>query len=466
MSKIGLFISYSHKDKEQYIPEILNYVNEQNCSKIEIWYDDKISPGNEWDEAIKSKLNSADIVLLLLSQSFLMSKYVKENELSVALKRHKSGACRVIPIFVRKCFLDNYPEIKDLQGLPRDMKFLSDMGEEKWGHYTEIVQQLNDIAYDIETNRNISDSIHNDGAKAASAKEIEQLSGKRKIFLSLPDSEEGKKKRRDLIIQVEGKIKYEGWPYEVVPGIVEAAELYKKSGEEMAGLLTAPINESLYSIHIITAENDLAGGINKIQYDIAQKHSDTSFFKRIVWLLNPDIKARLGKEVSMNPITTGDDYNNIFELIKSLDAEKEKMLNQLKKNFSLEKKVYMFYDFGKDHNNELRIKLKSKIEENEDLAVRFSMPNASLEKEREDLDKCEGGCIFYGATDPQWFVYRQSILLDAGYTLSKAICVDEPEIDRKIQRDISKNAFMVIKGQTDLDFGVKNFLDRLKNNLR
>ena len=463
MPKINLFISYSHKDKEQYIPEILSYINEQNCSKIDIWYDDKISPGNEWDEAIKARLNNADIVLLLLSQSFLMSKYVKENELSVALAKHKAGECRVIPIFIRKCFLDNYPQIKDLQGLPRDMRFISDMGEEKWSHYTEILQQLNDIAYEIETNRKIAASIHDDSEKAAPAKEIKQLSSNLKIFLSLPDSAEGKKKRMDFLIQVEGKRKYEGWPYEVVPGITDAVELYKKSPEEMTESLATLINESLYSIHIINSENDMAGGISKAQYDIAKKQSDTAFFKRIVWLLNADIKPKLGKEVSMDPIATGNDYDNIFELIKSLDADKEKMLNQLKKNFSQEKKVYMFYDFGKDHNNDLRIKLKSKIEENEDLAVRFSLPNTSLEKEREDLDKCEGGCIFYGATDPQWFVYRQSILLDAGYTLSKAICVDEPEIDRKIQRDISKNAFMVIKGQTDLDFGVKNFLERLKN---
>jgi len=464
MSKINLFISYSHKEKEQYIPKLLNYVNEQNCSKIDIWYDEKISPGNEWDDAIKDKLNNADVVLLLLSQSFLMSKYVRDNELEVAIKRHKSGACRVIPIFIRKCFLDNYPQIKGLQGLPRDMSFISDMGEEKWGYYTEIVQQLNDIAHDIETNRNISKSIIDKGEKAGSAKEIEQLSDKRKIFLSIPDSDEGKKKRRDFIIQVEGKIKYESWPYEVVPGILEAEELYKKSAEEIMQSVRSMLSKSLYSIHIITSEKDLAGGINKEQYDEAQKLvMDSPFFKSIVWLLNSEIKAQLDKKVSMNPITTGNDYDNIFELIRSLDTEKEKKLKELKKDFSLEKKVYMFYDFTKDHNNNLRIKLKSKIEENENMAVRFSLPNATLEKEREDLEKCEGGCIFYGCTDPQWFIYRQSILLDAGYTQSKAVCVDEPEIDIKIQRDVSKNAFMLIKGQTDLDFGVKNFLERLKN---
>lgn len=463
MSKINLFISYSHEDKKQYMPELLTYLNEQNCPKIAIWYDENISPGAEWDEAIKNKLNQADIVLLLLSQSFLMSQYVKEKELKISLQRHQNGECRVIPIFIRKCFLDNEIEIKSLQGLPRDMNFISDMGEEKWSHYTEIVQYLNDVANDILTNRNISKKASDEGTKAGPATQAEQLASKRKIFLSVPESEEGKKRRKNFIIQVDGKAKYEGWPYEIVPGITEASELINKNATEISATLGSIISDSLYSIHIITAETDLQAGINKMQYDLAKKQSESTFFKSIVWLADADIKAKLDKEVAMNPLVTGNNYEDIFDLIKSLDTEKEKKLNEMKRSFSPEKKIYMFYDFSKDHNNDLRIILKSKIEENENIAVRFSLPNVSLEKEKEDLEKCEGGFIFYGATDPQWFVMRQSVLLDAGFTRSKAVCVDEPEIDVKIRRDVSRNAFMLIKGRTDLDFGVKNFLDRLNN---
>ncbi len=465
MSKVSLFISYSHRDGEKYLPELLTYLNDQTCPRIDVWYDERISPGSEWDDAIKRKMDEADIVLLLLSQSFLMSKYIRENELSVALERHKAGACKVIPIFLRNCFLDNYPQIKALQGLPRDMRFLSDMGEERFDHYTHFVEVLNDIAYDLETDRSITDAKQQVNGKAAHAREIDDLSSKRKIFLSLPDTEEGRKKRKDFIIQVEGKIKYEEWPYEVVPGIQEAAALYKLPEAEMTVPLKALIGESLYSIHIVTSESDLAGGIGKMQYELAKQQRSATFFKSIVWLLDAGIKNRLDMEVSMNPVTTGNDYDNIFELIRCLDTEKDKMLVQMKKNFAPKKKVYMFYDFRTDHNNELRIQLKSKIEENENLTVRFSLPDPLLEKEREDLDKCEGGCIFYGATDPRWFAYRQSLLLDAGYTHSKAVCVDEPEIDKKIQRDLIKNAFTVIRGQTGLDLGLKNFLDQLNSTL-
>jgi len=465
MGNLNLFISYSHQESEPYITDLLKYLNEQNCSNINIWYDEKISPGSDWDDAIKNSLNSADIVLLMVSQSFLNSRYIKEKELSIAMKRHVSNQCRLIPIFTRKCFLDNYPEIKSLQGLPRNMNFISDMGEEKWRHYTEIVQHLNEIAFEIQTQRNISNSLFEDDAtKAGDAKTIEGLMKNNQIFLSIPSSEEGRKKRRDLIIQVEGKIKYENWSYEIVPGIKEAAEIMTRNEQETIQTLKATMSKSLYSIHIISSSDDLKKGLDQIQYDHARKLRETStFFKSIMWLLSSDLKASLDEEVTMNPIAVGNDYDNIFELINYLDSEKEKKIDQLKKSFSPAKKVYMFYDFMKDHDCDLRIKLKTKIEENENLTVRFSPPLSTLEKEKEDLDKCEGGFIFYGTADPQWFAYRQSILLDAGFTKSKAICVDEPEIDKKIDRDISKNAFITIKGKSDLDFGVKNFLERLQN---
>ena len=465
MGTLNLFISYSHEESEPYLADLLKYLNEQNCSGINIWYDEKISPGSDWDDLIKQRLNSADIVLLMLSQSFLNSRYIQENELSVAIKRHQSHECRLVPIFTRKCFLDNYPQIKSLQGLPRNMNFISDMGEEKWRHYTEIVQHLNEIAFEIQTQRNISNSLFEiDATKASDAKTIEGLINNNQIFLSIPSSEEGRKKRRELIIQVEGKIKYEDWPYAIVPGIKEAAEIMTWNEQETIQTLNDTMSKSLYSIHIISSSDDLKKGLDQIQYDQARiRRENSTFFKSIMWLLSSDLKSSLDEEVTMNPIAVGNDYDNIFELIKYLDSEKEKKINELKKAFSPAKKVYMFYDFAKDHDCDLRIKLKTKIEENENLTVRCSPPMSTLEKEKEDLDKCEGGFIFYGTADPQWFAYRQSILLDAGFTQSKAICVDEPEIDRKIDRDVSKNAFITIKGKSDLDFGVKNFLERLQN---
>jgi hypothetical protein len=165
--------------------------------------------------------------------------------------------------------------------------------------------------------------------------------------------------------------------------------------------------------------------------------------------------------MAMNPIVTGADYENLFVLIKSLDDEKNKKIIELKKTISPDKKVFMFYDFRKDHDNKLRIELKTKLEENPNVLVKFSVPDATYEKDRVDINNCDGGFIFYGSTDPQWFAMRQSILLDAGFAHSKGICVDEPDIKIKVSRDISKNAFITIEGEKNLEFGVKDFVDQL-----
>ena len=459
MRKVSLFISYCHEEKD-YLKQLKVYLNERDCPKINIWDDGAIMPGKEWDTEIKRRLNSSNIIILLISQSFLNSDYINKTELKIALEKHDKGQCRVIPIFTRFCNLNKYQNITALQGMPKG-KWLSSMADERYEAYAYIQQMVNEIADEIETEINISGSDSNE------AKTIKQLRDLKKIFLSIPDSEAGLKKRKEFLYQVEGKIKYENWQYEIIPGVRDINRL--RDPAYSTSFFTNTIKESLYSIHIISSEKELETGISKIQYELAREHNKkTPFYKCIIWLLTADIKDKLNEQLSQeigeNPNVIGNDYESIFEVIKSIDAEKEKRINKLKKNFSPEKKVFMLYDFSKDHNNDLRISLKTKIEENEELSVRFNSPNENLQKEKEDLEKCHGALIFYGATDSQWYLMRQSLLYDAKNINCKAVCIDEPEIEKKLNRDISKKEFQTtIKGQNELDSGVANFIEGLQH---
>ena len=462
MAKINLFISYSHEDKS-YFESLKKYINNKNCPNINIWDDGEIEPGMEWDQQIKNKLNDAQLILLLISQDFLNSNYIDEIELKEAFKRHDEKKCRVIPIFTKNCYLSNHPQITKLQGLPAGMKFLSDLGEQVYAHYTEIQREIIEISGNMLTDKNILDAIAKDDVTSNDAKAIEELSNCGKIFLSIPSTEEGRKKRRALMMQVEGKRKYENWPYQVVPSIEDTAALLLKTPEEMMIALGQHLKNTVYAIHIVSSENDLADGLDKMQYDLTKTmHSDSAFHKRIIWLLNADIKAKLDKAVSMDPLFIGNDFEYLFDLIKNLDEEKTKKIIELKTAFSPNKKVFMFYDFKKDHNSELRIDLKSKIEENEDIAVLYNLPDSSLSADIQELDKCDGACIFYGASDPEWFIFRQRLLYDSNKIKSKAIFIDEPEIDLKIKRDITKNAFITMKGKNDFDNCLNSFLEKLK----
>ena len=116
-----VFISYAHKD-EALLAELAAQLKilERN-GLIEHWHDRKIVPGEEWDGRIKSELESADIILLLVSHDFINSDYCWGVEVAQAIARHEAGTACVIPIILRDCLWQDAPFAK-IQGLPKDMR--------------------------------------------------------------------------------------------------------------------------------------------------------------------------------------------------------------------------------------------------------------------------------------------------------------------------------------------------------
>ena len=60
-------------------------------------------PGDTVDAEIAEKLRSADLVLVLVSPSFIRSEYCWDVELKNAIERHERGEARVIPGVLRPC---------------------------------------------------------------------------------------------------------------------------------------------------------------------------------------------------------------------------------------------------------------------------------------------------------------------------------------------------------------------------
>ena len=88
---------------------------------ISSWHDHAIPAGKEWQDQIDERLNSAQIILLLISPDFLASKYCREVEVKRALERHKAGEARVISVMLRDVDWHGSP-LSKLQVLPRDAK--------------------------------------------------------------------------------------------------------------------------------------------------------------------------------------------------------------------------------------------------------------------------------------------------------------------------------------------------------
>ncbi len=116
-NKISIFIAYAHTD-EAYLKLLRKHLSLLEDDAVSIWYDGEILPGQEWDHEIKTRLHSADIILLLVSIDFLTSDYVRGTELPAALNRHGSGQSIVVPVIVRSCGWTQ--KLGTLQALPKD----------------------------------------------------------------------------------------------------------------------------------------------------------------------------------------------------------------------------------------------------------------------------------------------------------------------------------------------------------
>src|SRR3981081_1929616 len=98
-----LFFSYSHRDEalRDQLEKHLTMLKRQGF--IETWHDRRITAGEPIDQAISSNLETAEIVLLLVSPDFLASDYCYEREMSRAIERHNHGSSTVIPVILRAC---------------------------------------------------------------------------------------------------------------------------------------------------------------------------------------------------------------------------------------------------------------------------------------------------------------------------------------------------------------------------
>lgn len=123
------FIIYAREDelfraelKAQLLPM-------ERAGQLRVWTDRELIAGEHWEPAIKEKLKSADIILLLVSTAYFSSDYIHEVELKEAIERHKRGEARVLPIIVRPCDWEIDPVVSSLQVLPTDGNPVSDTRE-------------------------------------------------------------------------------------------------------------------------------------------------------------------------------------------------------------------------------------------------------------------------------------------------------------------------------------------------
>ncbi|BBE49860.1 hypothetical protein OYT1_ch0287 [Ferriphaselus amnicola] len=118
---IKVFISYSHKD-EQHKDSLDEHLAmlKRNCI-IDAWHDRKIVASEKWAEEVSENLEQSELILFLISSSFLASDYCFSNEMKRAISMHEEGRAKLIPILVRPCDW-SCSELSKFQAVPKDAK--------------------------------------------------------------------------------------------------------------------------------------------------------------------------------------------------------------------------------------------------------------------------------------------------------------------------------------------------------
>ena len=68
-----IFVSYAHKDKEQVLPFIAELQKRYN-----VWFDEGIHVGTEWEEEIYERLEACDLFIYMITPASLVSKNCKD----------------------------------------------------------------------------------------------------------------------------------------------------------------------------------------------------------------------------------------------------------------------------------------------------------------------------------------------------------------------------------------------------
>ncbi len=108
-----IFVSYSHKDSD-WIEPFRDHL--ALFGPDTVWIDkSSIDYGSRWEQEIEAGLASARVAVLMISASFLSSKFIKEKELPYLLTAAEKEELTLLPIYLRHCVTPR--EIAELQAI-------------------------------------------------------------------------------------------------------------------------------------------------------------------------------------------------------------------------------------------------------------------------------------------------------------------------------------------------------------
>jgi uncharacterized protein YjbI with pentapeptide repeats len=103
MNQSIIFISYSHKDEREKNKLLPHLGVLQREGLINLWSDDRIGAGADWEQEISEAMAQARVAILLISANFLNSDFILGKEVPTLLQRREREGLIVFPVITKAC---------------------------------------------------------------------------------------------------------------------------------------------------------------------------------------------------------------------------------------------------------------------------------------------------------------------------------------------------------------------------
>lgn len=172
-----IFISYSHQNMEWAQENGYNLLpwleNQLAPEGISVWWDKDLKrmPGIEYEQRIYSKIDEADLAILLISQEYAASSFIRDKEELRIKKRYERGELMILPLMISpisNMYKNNrLAWIFDLQIFPEATNPLIDIVKDKSRWESTKVDLLDGIYNRITSTKKVKNTAtgQNVGAK-------------------------------------------------------------------------------------------------------------------------------------------------------------------------------------------------------------------------------------------------------------------------------------------------------------
>ena len=120
---------------------------------ITSWHHRQMLPGDERAQVINDRLNSADIILLLISADSISDHTCYDIEINRAMEHHQAGEASVIPILLRPVDWQGAP-FSQLPVLPRNQQPVTSWGDRD-AAFQEIAEGIRAVAIELRRTKGV-----------------------------------------------------------------------------------------------------------------------------------------------------------------------------------------------------------------------------------------------------------------------------------------------------------------------